>query len=196
MFLGQPCNKDGNFVHPLTKPTPAPPLDATDNNPWHPFEGRLDFDWANYQFVELQSSEGKVNRGLDLWLAATLVRDGADSVPWRTADDMYMTIDSIREGSADWQTISFRYNGPMPANPPRWMLETYELNTRDTLVVMEQQLATAAFENKIDYVPYKHYDAKGNRIYSNLMSGRWAYKQAVRDSIMSPFRLFMTIFRI
>ena len=76
------------------------------------------------------------------------------------------------------------------------MLKTYELNTQDTLVVMEQQLATAAFENKIDYVPYKHYDAKGNRIYSNLMSGHWAYKQAVRDSIMSLFHLFMTIFRI
>jgi hypothetical protein len=141
----------------------------------------LDFDWADYQFVELQSSEGKINRGLDLWLAAALERDGADSIPWDTADDMYATIDSIREGSAVWQTVFFQYNGPMPPNPPQWMLKTYELNTHNTLLVMEQQLATTAFENETDYVPYKLYDAEGNRVYSNLMSGRWAYKEAVRD---------------
>ncbi|KAH9986693.1 hypothetical protein BJV74DRAFT_885916 [Russula compacta] len=120
----QPCNKNGNFIHTLTKPTPAPPLDARDDNPWHPFESHLAVDWADYQFVELESSENKVNHGFDLWLVATLEQDRAGSVQWKSADDMYNTIDSICKGCTDWQKVSFWYNGPMLDNPPQWMLET------------------------------------------------------------------------
>jgi hypothetical protein len=54
------------------------------------------------------------------------------------------------------------------------MEETYELNARDALLVLEQQLATPDFDGQNDYVPYQEFDAQGDRIYSNLMSGRWA----------------------
>ena len=59
------------------------------------------------------------------------------------------------------------------------MEETYELTTRDTLLLLEQQLATSDFDKQMEYVPYQEFDAQGDRIYSNLMSGHWASREAV-----------------
>ncbi|KAF8167103.1 hypothetical protein B0H34DRAFT_791874 [Crassisporium funariophilum] len=158
-------------------------LDAQ-SNPWAPFEDRLTFDWAQYQYVELQSSEAEIGRGLDLWLAA-IIKSGFTNtdtekvpIPWCSAQELYATIDSIQAGGAPWMTHTFRYNGPKPESPPNWMEETYELNVRDILIVLEGQLATVDFHNHFDYKPYREYDANGNRVWSNLMSGSWAYEEA------------------
>lgn len=59
------------------------------------------------------------------------------------------------------------------------MEETYELNVCNILVVLEQQLATSEFDGKFDYIPYQEFDPQGDRVWSNLMSGQWAYQQAV-----------------
>jgi Plavaka transposase len=59
------------------------------------------------------------------------------------------------------------------------MEETYELNTRDALFLLEQQIATSEFDGQIEYVPYQEFDTNGDRIYSNLMSGDWAFPEAV-----------------
>jgi Plavaka transposase len=92
---------------------------------------------------------------------------------------MYATIDAIQEGDAPRKTITFKYNGPRPANPPKWMLETYELCTRDSRHLLHLQLASAAFKDQVDYVPHRQFKASGGRIWSNLMSGDWAWVQAV-----------------
>jgi hypothetical protein len=59
------------------------------------------------------------------------------------------------------------------------MEETYELNVRNILIVLEQQLATSEFDGNFDYIPYQEFDPQGDRVWSNLMSGQWAYQQAV-----------------
>ena len=59
------------------------------------------------------------------------------------------------------------------------MEETYKLTTRDTLLLLEQQLAMSDFDKQTEYVPYQEFDAQGDRIYSNLMSGHWASRVAV-----------------
>jgi hypothetical protein len=112
-------------------------------------------------------------------MAANIKACGDESVPWSSAEEMYATIDAIQEGNAPWKTVSFTYNGPRPANPPKWMLETYELCTRDSRLVLHQQLATSDYVDKIDYVPYRQFKAGGDRIWSNLMSADWAWAQAV-----------------
>lgn len=38
---------------------------------------------------------------------------------------MYATIDEILHGDSPFQTISIRYTGRLPPNPPHWMTETY-----------------------------------------------------------------------
>ncbi|KAI9511704.1 hypothetical protein F5148DRAFT_1274142 [Russula earlei] len=64
---------DGTFLQqPIPKPTPATPSNTTSDNPWAPFQDRLAFDWAWYQYVWLQSSADNIQVGLDLWHAAVI----------------------------------------------------------------------------------------------------------------------------
>jgi hypothetical protein len=59
------------------------------------------------------------------------------------------------------------------------MTQEYELCTRDVRQVLHQQLATSAFKDQVDLVPYRQFNHSGSRVWSNLMSGDWAWKQAV-----------------
>ncbi|KAH8980296.1 hypothetical protein EDB86DRAFT_2835417 [Lactarius hatsudake] len=91
---------------------------------------------------------------------------------------MYATIDTIKIGSLPFQTFTLQYTGPKPLVPPCWMEEVYKLNTRDILEVVQEQLATPDFKSQFDYVPYKEFNGRGERLWSNLMSGQWASMQA------------------
>jgi hypothetical protein len=162
-------------------------LDATPDNQWAPFPDRLAFDWAHYHYVRLQSSEDEIHKGLDIWRATVIKHISqhgsepavSDDIPWRNAKDLHATIDSIKAGALRWRTWKFRYTGAKPQTPPLWMDATYELNARDVLEVIEQQLLTTEFNGKFDYAPYEEYDHKGDRVYSNLMSAIWTNREAV-----------------
>ncbi len=108
-----------------------------------------------------------------------------EDVPWSSADALYKTIDVIQASDAPWKTYKFLYTGPKPSTPPAWMEETYELNMRDALLLLEQQIATFEFDSQADYVPYQEFDTKGDRIYSNLMSGDWASREVVCLHVLS-----------
>jgi hypothetical protein len=149
-------------------------------NPWAPFEDRIAFEWAHERYVELQASKRQIRRGLDLWSAVLTKEKSNCDVPWKSAEQLYETIDSIQAGDAPWFTYEFRYTGPKPAGTvPQWMQNVYELNTRDVLRVVELQLANPEFDGKFDYSPYKEYGPDGHRVWTNLMSGDWAYLEAV-----------------
>jgi hypothetical protein len=55
-------------------------LDVTTENPFHPFEDRLAFEFADFHFSEQQSSAGAINHALQLW-AAQSAKNGIDDVP-------------------------------------------------------------------------------------------------------------------
>lgn len=154
-------------------------------NPWAPFHDRLEFDWAYYHYVRLQSSKSDILEGLDLWRATVIKHESnihdltAEGVPWHNGDALYETIDTIQAGNAPWKSYTFSYDGPKPATPPAWMEATYDLNTRNALLVVEQQLATSDFKGQAEYIPYQEFDAYGNRVYSNLMSAHFSFREAV-----------------
>lgn len=157
------------------------PSDSTPDNPWAPFEDCLAFKWARYHYIKLQSLEDQIHEGLDLWLAAIIKSKSHGSIPWTSADDLYRTIDSIQAGNAPWKMYKFLYAGPKPTGVvPQWMEEEYELNTRDLLVVAELQLATSEFNGHFNMTPCQEFGPDGKRVWSNLMLGHWAFKEAVR----------------
>ncbi|KAL0058854.1 hypothetical protein AAF712_014433 [Marasmius tenuissimus] len=175
--LGKPCKADGTFLHPNARPPPPPPQPTpTDPDNWSPFEDRLGFDFANYHFTVVQSSAEKINRALDMW-AAAVWKYGGD-IPWENEKDMYKSIDAIKEGIVPWATVEASFVGPCPENPPKWMTETYELHLRDTRLLLHHQLGDRGFENRINYSAYRQYNPAGQRVYSNLMSADWAWKQS------------------
>jgi hypothetical protein len=61
--------------------------------------------------------------------------------------------------------------GPKPPTPPQWKEETYELNTQDVLVVLEQQIGTTEFDSQFETTLYKEYRYTGNYLFPNLISG-------------------------
>ncbi|KAJ6579813.1 hypothetical protein B0H10DRAFT_2341961 [Mycena sp. CBHHK59/15] len=174
-----PCRADGAYLPPFAPapPPPPPPADGLDADAWSPFQSRAAFDFAQFNFVELQTSEGSINTALDIWAASVLQYGG--SAPWKNAAELYATIDAIQHGDAPWRTHLMRYQGPLPpGTPPKWMTQDYELCTRDVRQVLHQQLATSAFRDQVDLVPYRQFNHSGHRVWSNLMSGDWAWKQA------------------
>jgi hypothetical protein len=177
--LAQPCDKDGHYIPSTYPPSAYQPLDATPENAFHPFEDRLAFEFADHHFSRQQSSGPLIDRALQLW-AAQSAKNGHDDVPWKSANDMYQTIDQIKQGDNPWKTIPFRYQGPLPEDPPKWMAEDFLLVTRDIRHLLHEQIACTDFDGHWDYVPYREFNSAGDRVWNNLMSGDWAAKQAVR----------------
>jgi hypothetical protein len=132
-----------------------------------------------HHFIEVQSSEKQIKKGLDIWLAEKLEAGDDTPLPWTSAEEMYATIDAIQGGNAPFQTLSIKYAGPHPPNPPCWMTETYELCTRDSHLLLQNQLVNSDFRDQFDYKPYRQFNHKNDRVWSNLMSADWAWKEAV-----------------
>lgn len=131
----------------------------------------------------MESSARNIDKALDLWAASVLEQGG--SSPWHNAADLYSTIDEIQHGDTPWRSYSIRYDGPLPhGTPPKWMTQTYELCIRDSRQVLHQQLATPEFKDKMNLVPYRQFNRAGKRVFTNLMSGDWAWKQAVHHHML------------
>ena len=176
IFIAQPCTKDGL---PLPKGAPPSPVDPVDfDNPFFPFQNRHEFDWAEHYFKDLGASKKCIGKGLDLWLSSTLQTGG--QVPWQNAKEMYATIDEIQEGVVPWNTVTFKYNKPTTPNSPQWMRETYELCCRDVRLLLQSQLKNPEYKDHFEYNAYQEFNEGGDRIFSNFMSGDWAWSQCVR----------------
>jgi Plavaka transposase len=116
---------------------------------------------------------------LQLW-AGQSAKNGHDDVPWKSAAEMYNTIDKIRQGNNPWKSVPFHYTGPKPKTPPKWMTKEYVLVTRNIRHLLYEQIACTDFDGHWDYAPFMEFDHAGNRVWTNIMSGDWAAKQAVR----------------
>ncbi|KAN0140196.1 hypothetical protein V8E53_002092 [Lactarius tabidus] len=177
MTTAQPCQEDCTFIQDL----PVPLTLGKNNQPihdWTPFEDHLAFDWAHYHYVSLHSLATKITEGLNLWSAMAFKHSSSTGAPWKTVKDMYKMIDAIQIGSLLFKTHCLFYKGPKLSTPLRWMEEVYELDARNFLAIIQDQLAMSNFKGQFDYVPYQEFNNKGEHIWSNLMSLQWAFKQA------------------
>jgi hypothetical protein len=190
------CDKDGRYISPSTPPPVHQPLDATPDNPFHPFEDRLAFEFADYHFSQQQTSGAAIDRALQLW-AAQSAKNGFDDVPWGSANDMYKTIDQIRQGNNPWKTVPFFYQGPSTQtdNSPKWMTECFTLVTRNIRCLLHEQIACTDFHGHWDYVPFIEFNDTGDRVWTSLMSGDWAAKEAVRFSYIHAYHCSQQISR-
>jgi hypothetical protein len=150
-------------------------------NLWHPFSDRFAFEFADYHFTELQSSESHINQALDHWLAERIRNGGrVEDLPWSRARNMYDTIDYFKEGPSIWKTAKFQYTGSRPTGiPPKWMTQSYDLVFRDARTILLDQISLPELDGHFDYTPYIQFNEKGQRVCSNLMSGTWAWDEAV-----------------
>ena len=120
-------------------------------------------------------SEGNIDILMELWASTT--EDG--QAPFRDHQEMLATIDAIKRGDTPWQSFTASYSGTRPpANPPDWMLKEYTVFFRDPLAVVQGIISNPNFNGQFDYAPYMEFENEKRRL-SDLMSGKWAWKQAV-----------------
>ncbi|KAH7903217.1 hypothetical protein BJ138DRAFT_979474, partial [Hygrophoropsis aurantiaca] len=174
-LLAQPCDVEGNFL-----PSDATPPPLTDKSPddWTPYRSRIEFETAEFLYVQNQMPASQIDKLLDLW-AASMIKHG-DKPPFADHRDLYKTIDSTPLGDVKWQNFSVNYTGEKPeVNPPPWMLENYEVWYRDPREIVRNMLASPDYVNDMDYRPFREFSTKSDeRQYEDFMSGDWAWNQA------------------
>lgn len=128
-------------------------------------------------------SGGDINCLMDLW-AASLLKYG-DKPPFADHPSLYRAIDSIEHGDVAWECFKASYQGEKPAcETPAWMNTEYDVWFRNPRVVVCNMLKNVDFEGKIDYSPVQDFNNDDERQYQNLMSGEWAWQQAVRTCLL------------
>ena len=136
-------------------------------------------------------SAGKINNLLEI--LAALYPERAPS--FADHKDLYQRIDSIQQGDIAWDGFSVQYNSALLQSGAQrlpWMDQTFEVWFRNPLQILENQIRNPDFKDEMDYAPQQIY-YKGKRRYQNLMSGNWAWEQAVssnfKTSVISNFPL-------
>ncbi|KAH9974842.1 hypothetical protein BJV74DRAFT_879675 [Russula compacta] len=156
-LTAKPCDERGEYLLPHTRPQAPPSLPEAATNSWNPFNSHTEFDFAHYQFVEVQNLAPLIDKALDIW-AATVMEFGGDA-PWKNSKELYATIDTIQHGDSPWKVYNIHYQGPCPqGTPPKWMTQTYELCAQDTCQVLHHQVETTQFKDSINLTPYQQFN--------------------------------------
>ena len=124
-------------------------------------------------------SKANTNELIEIW--EDLAGQYGGERPFRNTQDILKTIDAINLGHVPWETFTLEYPDDLPNyNPPSWMTKEYRVWFRDPRQIIHAILANKDFDGEIDYSPHQIF-VDGKRKYSNLMSGDWAWRQAVRS---------------
>ncbi|KAF9816376.1 hypothetical protein IEO21_04129 [Rhodonia placenta] len=173
-LTAQPCDADGKLLPPNTAPLPWSLRPADD---WTPYTSRAAFELTEFLFRHVQMSKSDINTLMDLW-AASMLPYGSQP-PFDSVENMYSTIDATELGDAPWESFVGEYTGPQPDDDvPSWMSTKYHIWKRDVRTVLHHLLGNPTFDGEIDLVPYRDFDADGERQFVNVMSADWAYRQA------------------
>ncbi|EIW51504.1 uncharacterized protein TRAVEDRAFT_137240, partial [Trametes versicolor FP-101664 SS1] len=175
----RPCDANGNFL----EDPHAPPPPRNDPPDFEPFADRPSFEYAELIFEKMLTSEGDIDHLLKIWKAKRIL-DGHDPETdpgFDSHSDLFDTIDSIPYGDTAWSAFSIQYTGPVGPDAPSWKRERYVVYLRDSLHAVENMASSADFQGSWHTRPYRQWNEQGTRVYSDVLSGHWAWKQA--DSI-------------
>jgi hypothetical protein len=153
---------------------------------WGPFESKMHFELAEFLYAKSKMSEGNIDELLRIWNDSE-----SGSAPFSSHQELFEAIDSSKLGDVSWQSFSVQYHSDEyqgdsgadvndNSDQPQWMVDQHEVFYRDPRLVVQQILSNPDFCNDMDYAPYRAYAENGEREYRNLMSGDWAWEQAVR----------------
>ena len=172
--IALPCNEEGEYLLGGDREKP-PPYSVRTSDDWTPFTGPTQFKMAEFLFCKTKMSASDIDTLMGLWEAG----HGGEQL-FSDHEDLYNTIDSTDLGDLPWQKSSLHYKGALPSGEvPEWMTAQYDIFYRDPREVVKNILDNPTFDGAFDYVPYQDFDHNGDRRYENLMSGDWAFKQAV-----------------
>ncbi len=173
VLQGLPCDTNGNTLPPGTLPALQPLPDT----PWAPFVNGVQFKTADFLFQCAKMSAGNIDDLFDLW--AESMENSYDSPPFESHEHVYETIDATHYGDALWKCFTVSYSGEASQPCPTWQKDIWEVFYRDPDVVLSQMLGNPDFHGQFDYALYVHLDKGGSQIWSDFMSGNFAFRQSV-----------------
>lgn len=126
-----------------------------------------------------KTSNAVTNDLLSIW-ADEASKYGAEA-PLNDHRDILSKIDAITEGDVPWSVYEYRGipEEEITADTPSYLRKAHLLYYRDALALVKSILQNTDFDGSFDYVPHIEYDEGGKRVFHNLMSGKWAWEQAV-----------------
>lgn len=132
-----------------------------------------------------EMSAGNLDELLKILTAAKVLETGDPTATamFNSADELLKTIEAIPFSELPWTTFHVKYTGPVTPTTPTWKLQTYVVYTWNPLQLAEQMAQSADFFHTWDYIPYEEYLSEECRTFSNVMSGRWAFKKAVSNTV-------------
>ena len=166
----------GDDLEPGSLP---PPHENHAERDYSPFRNQAEFELAELLYVEEEMSAGKIDKLLKVVSALYETQP-----PFTSYQELYTLIDAIKQGDVPWNSFSVAYDGACPPDGvlwPPWMDEKYEVWFRDPLQVLENQVANLDFKGLMDFSPKRMY-LRGMRQYGDMMSGNWAWEQAVSQN--------------
>lgn len=135
---------------------------------------------------------------MQIWAALNQDQPQPQPPPFASSHDLNQKIDQIND-TKTWQSFSFSYNGADlgDENLPAWKKTTYQLSVRNAKALIQEQLACPEFKDSIDYCPRQIFGDHKNRIWSDFMSGNWAWEQCVSlfSDLFSHFNLYIIIIK-
>lgn len=134
----------------------------------------------------MAASKGDIDHILRIWKAQRILDgiDPNDDSSFNSHDDLFKAVDAIPFGETEWSAFVVRYNGPVTPDAPQWKRESFVVYARNTLHVLENMAASSDFKGSWHTRPYRQWNEADTRMYSDLLSADWAWKQAVRLSTL------------
>jgi hypothetical protein len=149
------------------------------------FESKNAFEVAEILYCKSRMSAGNIDDLLQTSLG--------EQVPFSNHKDLYAAIDGISAGDVPWQSFLVQHrnglSGDADATHPKWMLDVHEVFYRDPRLILHMMLANPDFKSGMDFSPYRAFDGDGVRRYQHMMSGDWAWNQAVSHLVLVSGRL-------
>jgi hypothetical protein len=173
VVAGTPCDRDGYDLEYGTPPETQP---GETQPSWSPFHSQAQFETADFLFKKAEMSQGNVDVLMELWASTT----ESGQAPFQDCQEMLTAIDAIDSGDdTSWQSFTASYSGTRPPkDTPDWMLKDYTVFFRNPLSVVRNIISNPDFNGQFDYAPYMEFEDE-KQCRSDLMSGKWAWKQAV-----------------
>jgi hypothetical protein len=144
----------------------------------------VQFEIADFVFRKDEMSAPNIDTLMSIW-GLDMAQFDHDS-PFHSHQDMYNMIDSTKLGDAPWKCLKVRPSEP--ADTPgaqQWKMSEYELWYRDPEIVLRNMLDNPDFDGEFDYSPYVEVDVDDKRRWSDYMSGNFAWRQCIRDILVT-----------
>ncbi|KIK16545.1 hypothetical protein PISMIDRAFT_42383, partial [Pisolithus microcarpus 441] len=133
------------------------------------------FELADFIFHQNEMPGTQIDELMHIWAS---MPGHAGIPPYANHEHLYKTIDAISEGDAPWTSFSMESVEAGDSSGPSWKHSgTYEVVFHDPQVLLDHQISNPGFKNHIDYSPQLVFGEKGQRVWSDFMTGNWAWSQ-------------------